>query len=938
MKKFLRLAIATIFIAAASGSLSLILLRKAPALSGNDFNPAYIIDDVKFFNGNTMSISGIQSFLNSKVPSCDTNHARSGSANDPGPPYTCLKDYVTSFDSIGADSFCAGITGGIKSAANIIYDVAQACNVSPQVLLVLLQKEQSLVTDTWPWPIQYEKATGFACPDTASCNPEYAGFFKQVYYAARQFQRYVKQPSLFNYAVGRTSFILYNPNTACGGTNVTIQNGATAALYNYTPYQPNAAALANLYGTGDTCSAYGNRNFWRLYNDWFGPSTGEGYALATSFDDNGDARQWVIYHNKKRHVPNEEVLKAWGLDKVPLIQMTGQYLDSIPSDLHLTRLMRPSTSLDVYFVDGGKCFKITSPNMFSAWGFNTADIRDVSIDLGRVPTNSGPLQYAVDDPNTNDVYMVDGLNNNQLTLRKYQGSDLLAAWEGEGIVPTPLSSTYFNTIDNAIGAVIDTTKITDGNREYQVVAGQKLPMSASVAQLYPGVAKTYSSATLNRLVNSSPVSHFVRASASSTIYMVDGLTKHAVGSPELVRAWGTSASPLVNIVTQGNINLLSNGAALNSYEADVGGQLFLMDGRKITVPSNLDSAYRTSNNVYFPTSVLMNLLPSGETATDLLKGFGSPATYLMDASVRRLIASPGTLTLIGKGKTITSVSDYVLSQFKNGGMVGAFVSDGVTNYMLEGGLKHQVSDGVKNNWRLGAPATLASSTLSRFSEGTALSNGLQSEGKYYLVHEGVAFMTVDTNVAETWGVRNVPSVNNYLIQEFLPLGMMTRFAKSKLSNDSRQFIVDNGVLYHLSPQHAENLGLTNSQPTMAINPEVINVSITTWSSIVVSDSANKAYVIDHGTKRWLPDGTIRNFWTGNGIISIPKMTNGFLNLLPTNTNMERAIKGSDTKTYAGENITKRWIKSTETYQTQYAPYASVSDALINALPSGTDIN
>jgi len=55
---------------------------------------------------------------------------------------------------------------------------------------------------------------------------------------------------------------------------VNVQNYATAALYNYTPYQPNAAALGNLYGTGDGCSSYGNRNFWVYYNDWFGPTAG----------------------------------------------------------------------------------------------------------------------------------------------------------------------------------------------------------------------------------------------------------------------------------------------------------------------------------------------------------------------------------------------------------------------------------------------------------------------------------------------------------------------------------------------------------------------------------------------------------------------------------------------------------------------------------------
>jgi hypothetical protein len=47
--------------------------------------------------------------------------------------------------------------------------------------------------------------------------------------------KFAKQPGV--------NFIGYNPNSACGGTNINIQNYATAALYNYTPYQPNAAAL-----------------------------------------------------------------------------------------------------------------------------------------------------------------------------------------------------------------------------------------------------------------------------------------------------------------------------------------------------------------------------------------------------------------------------------------------------------------------------------------------------------------------------------------------------------------------------------------------------------------------------------------------------------------------------------------------------------------------
>jgi hypothetical protein len=255
------------------------------ALSGSEFNPANILDDAVFFNHTSMSANDIQVFLNTKVSTCDTwgtqpyagtTRAAYGASRGYPAPFTCIKDYSQSIPAKSADTYCVGtVAPGTKSAAQIIYDVSQACRINPKVLIVLLQKEQALITDDWPWTNQYTKATGFYCPDDPNnpgwCDPAYAGFFNQVYNAARQLNRYIQQPSYFNFASGRTSYISYQANApSCGGTNVNIQNGATAALYNYTPYQPNTAALNNLYGTGDSCSAYGNRNFWRMFNDWFG--------------------------------------------------------------------------------------------------------------------------------------------------------------------------------------------------------------------------------------------------------------------------------------------------------------------------------------------------------------------------------------------------------------------------------------------------------------------------------------------------------------------------------------------------------------------------------------------------------------------------------------------------------------------------------------------
>lgn len=298
---------------------------KALAVSGSDWQASRIIDDSVFFNPNTMSSQDIQNFLNSKVPTCDTNGTQpisSGSSQTraqwaaangkPQPPYTCLKDYSQNVSSMAADSYCGAITGGSMSAATIIKTVAAACNLNPQVILVLLQKEQSLVTDDWPWPIEYQAATGYGCPDTASCDPSFSGFFNQVYYGARQYQQYAKNPQMYNYAAGQTGYVAYNPSSGCGGTNITMSTQATAGLYNYTPYQPNQAALNNLNGSGDSCSAYGNRNFWVYFWNWFGNPIGAEYAwLIQSFTYSGGDNNLTV------NTPETVTLKALNVSRHP---------------------------------------------------------------------------------------------------------------------------------------------------------------------------------------------------------------------------------------------------------------------------------------------------------------------------------------------------------------------------------------------------------------------------------------------------------------------------------------------------------------------------------------------------------------------------------------------------------------------------------------------
>jgi len=226
------------------------------------FDPGYIVSDDAFYDSSSMSVGEIQTFLD-------------GIDCRPQDDVPCLADYrqtTTSQPAVGG-AHCAAYDGEYRErASSIIAKVATACGISPRTLLVLLQKEQSLLTR--PSADGYLRATGYGCPDTADCDQEYFGFFNQVYNAAWQFRQYTEQPRR-QYRIGKVQ-VAFNPDSACGGTKVGIRNQATANLYNYTPYQPSEAALADPE-TGDDCSAFGNLNFWRLWHRWFGDPEAERY-------------------------------------------------------------------------------------------------------------------------------------------------------------------------------------------------------------------------------------------------------------------------------------------------------------------------------------------------------------------------------------------------------------------------------------------------------------------------------------------------------------------------------------------------------------------------------------------------------------------------------------------------------------------------------------
>ena len=371
--RFTRLLTIVTGIALVAGVVSFVPVGRADAAT-EPFDAGHLISDALMFDGDAMTVAEIQSFLNSKVKKCSTT------AQAP-----CLRSYKADIIAKPATSLrCLDdITPAKKqTAARIIYTVAQACDVSPRVLIVTLQKEQGLVTSTSPTTSKYKIATGYGCPDGSACDAEFFGFFNQVYWAARAFQAYRNAANFPAYQPGVRDIDYHPDEVRCGFASVAVQNVATTALYTYTPYTPNAKALANPYKTGDSCSSYGNRNFWLYYNDWFG-NTGAGDNLLTTSTETA-----LTLGSQRYRLPTATPRLLASLAPLDRPAKVSQaYADRFSLAGTVSPIVR-SSDLSVYLIANGTKYSITCP-IAADFGFTCEGTVVIPAALlARIPTST----------------------------------------------------------------------------------------------------------------------------------------------------------------------------------------------------------------------------------------------------------------------------------------------------------------------------------------------------------------------------------------------------------------------------------------------------------------------------------------------------------------------------------------------------------------------
>jgi hypothetical protein len=621
IRAFLLAGLMTVILSAAP----FVRSSQAQAVSPSQWQPGYIIDDSLFFFSTAMGANDIQTFLSSKVPTCDTNgtqpisqgssttRAQWAAANGkPSPPYTCLKNYTENVTPTSADSYCAhGISGGNKSAAMIIAEVGWACGVNPQVLLVLLQKEQGLVTDDWPWPNQYQFATGFCVydsgPPPAGCEGT-DGFFRQVYYAARQFQKYVKQPGSFNYRAGVTSNILWNvASTGCGGSNVYVQNGATAALYNYTPYQPNQASLNAGYGTGDGCSAYGNRNFWLYFNDWFGPTLGSlvktpydntvylldnsnstahpisdanilndyaalgpvritsageinsyagGAAMGNMVGDSGNSNLYLVNSSIKLPFETCQSVADYGYSCSQVNRLGTLLINKLANGPPVTPLLKAVNNPTVYYVTDGKKRPIPSWSEVQAFRIPTVNVLTGAF-VNQIPFNGlyaygpGSLVKTANSPN---VYAVKDANNLLWVTDFFYSQEV-----GLGANVRTIASSYsvLNSNLNTKFKCSGTNYIGTNGVTYLIPTAMMTAYNFQQSDFMDG-----GSACIGLPISSQYLDRFIRLNNGAVFYVSNGQKQLITNYPAYVAHGGNSG----NTITVSNYfsNFLSDGGNINN--------------------------------------------------------------------------------------------------------------------------------------------------------------------------------------------------------------------------------------------------------------------------------------------------------------------------------------------------------------------------------------
>jgi len=439
-----------------------------------NFNPNLILNDADIRAYDSMSLPDIQNFLQQKGSYLAYYYAPDAN----GITRTAAEII---YNATHNNYNCDGVTlSDQPTEAERQAKCLHITTVSPKLILVLLQKEASLIEDGTPTQSRLDWATGYGCPDNWVCNPYYKGFGKQINSAALQFLAYMNEQSNYNYRAGQTYVVTNTLEPYCTAATqrmaITPQNKATAALYNYTPHVFN-----------------GNYNLYLLWQRYFGGLSGTSnvvklYADGSLLQIQGEPGVWLIANGQKRPFLNysafisrfkpEQILltSQSELDKYPLgeaIKFANYSLAQTPDK-------------QVYLLVNNEKRPFASASVLKSIGFNPEEIEAATVGdlstyvLGKAitATSTNVTGALMQDTKTGGVFFVENgtkapLLDKILLTTKFKNKKIM-----------PVSPSILNTFTTVAPVLLpdgSLLKSASFPTVYLISNGQKRPFASEAA-------------------------------------------------------------------------------------------------------------------------------------------------------------------------------------------------------------------------------------------------------------------------------------------------------------------------------------------------------------------------------------------------------------------------------------------------------------------------
>lgn len=782
--------------------------NSAKAITASDWKAGSIINDTLFSDPDGMSVAQIQAFLVRLLPSCDklgintselgggTRAQYAASVGNPA-PFTCITNYyevpktspsaiipVNNYGQYNPDG-STFIPAGSKSTAQLIYDAGQQYNINPKALIIKLATESSgpLTSDDWPLKKQFYYAMGAHCPDSgpggsANCDINYSGFSMQIAESARLLRSYLDgmTQSWWPYKKPyQNNTILWNVvERNCGSSNVYIETKATAALYTYTPYQPNDAALNNMYGTGDNCSAYGNRNFWRVWNDWFGSTQEPGYT--PFFQLPGSVATYVLGANKTYYaVDDYQRLVDYGFEgsfKLRIKQMEQSALSGYTFKGVLPAIAR-FEGIGVFLAVDGKLKPIPSEEILNSYGYALGQEATLPKEVADVLVQGDPLWNVAGTSGGGATYYITGGKKQAMCTWDVYTKLGTPVYSSQPI--TSLPARYLSTLSNGAVIAMDGDVIESSDKTMYGVwsNGSFIPINPTTARSSGAINCGAPADAVSLLPKSSQTIDNLVSNNTGSYFVIEGQKKLLVNQ---------SNTATLDIPTQQYtqatdkfLEKLSTSSLSKLIRVNGGAGVYLINnGKSYGIPSETDlyGLGYTFNDVQDVSTKTYSLSPQNGLAFkpgSVVRESSSLELYLIDSDFKRhYIPSESLLLNYGyRWSDVRVVPDGSLSGYTKDDYLRYYIKENDSLYwLMDRGIKRRIpTDLIASSYYSLTEdkyTDIAIPVLKQYPMSPQL-------GKVFRAGSGVAVYTIENGVKRAFTNESAFFAHGYAWQDVAPL-------------------------------------------------------------------------------------------------------------------------------------------------------------------------